>query len=116
MRANGARGVRRNRRRSRRLSAADAAPVVRQDDAARRKAWAVSPEGFAAVHRGALNRRTPGGPGWVPQRGAIAVSMLYGLGLRPQELFGATFRQTSPARFRVSQVLTKARGFSGSAK
>jgi hypothetical protein len=42
--------------------------------------------------------------------------MLYGLGLRPQELFGATFRQASRARFRVEQVLTKAKGAAGSSK
>jgi len=51
----------------------------------------------------------------MPYRDAIATSMLYGLGLRPQELFGATFRQASRSRFRVAQVLTKATG-PGSAK
>ena len=52
----------------------------------------------------------------MPARDAIAVSILYGLGLRPQELFGATFRQVSRGRFRVAQVLTKGNGASGSAK
>jgi integrase len=84
--------------------------------AARRKAWALSPDAFAALHRGALARRTPGRPTWMPHRDAIASSLLYGLGLRPQELFGATFRQASRSRFRVSQVLTKASGAPGSAK
>jgi hypothetical protein len=42
--------------------------------------------------------------------------MLYGLALRPQELFGATFRQASPSRFRVPQVLTKATDGPGSNK
>lgn len=116
MRANGARSVRRNRRRSRRLSAADTRSVPQCESAARRKAWALSPSGFAAVHLGALDRRTPGRPVWMPERDAIAVSMLYGLGLRPQELFGATFRQVSPGRFRVTQVLTATRGPAGSAK
>ena len=46
----------------------------------------------------------------------MTISMLYGLGLRPQELFGATFRQASRGRFRVAQVLTKAMGPAGSAK
>src|SRR5215208_1045891 len=95
LRANGARSIRRNRRRSRRLSGGDASPVGRHEGAERRKAWAISPEAFAALHRGALDRRTPGRPLWMPARDAIAVSMLYGLGLRPQELFGATFRQVS---------------------
>jgi hypothetical protein len=36
--------------------------------------------------------------------------------LRPQELFGATFRQASRARFRVEQVLTKAKRAAGSSK
>jgi integrase len=49
----------------------------------------------------------------MPRRDAVAISMLYGLGLRPQELFGATFRQQSRERFRVAQVLTKAAGLSG---
>ena len=110
MRANGARSVRRNRRRSRRLSAAESRPVGHSEVAARRKAWAISPEAFAALHRGALDRRTPGRPVWMPYRDAIAISMLYGLGLRPQELFGATFRQASRSRFRVAQILTKATG------
>jgi integrase len=108
LRANGARSVRRNRRRSRRLTAAEARPAGHQEAAARRKAWALAPEAFAALHRAALDRRTPGRPTWMPARDAIAMSMLYGLGLRPQELFGATFRQASPSRFRVAQVLTKA--------
>ena len=116
MRANGARSVRRNRRRSRRLSAGEARPAGHNEGAARRKAWAISPEAFAALHRGALDRRTPGRPLWMPARDAIAVSILYGLGLRPQELFGATFRQVSRGRFRVAQVLTKGNGASGSAK
>jgi hypothetical protein len=55
-------------------------------------------------------------PLWMPARDAIAASMLYGLGLRPQELFGATFRQVSRGRFRVAQVLTKGIGPPGSAK
>ena len=109
MRANGVRSLRRNRRRSRRLAAAEVQPVRRREAAARRKAWAISPEAFAALHRGALDRRTPGRPLWMPARDAIAMSMLYGLGLRPQELFGATFRQVSRSRFRVAQVLTKGR-------
>jgi hypothetical protein len=50
----------------------------------------------------------------MPYRDAIAVSILYGLGLRPQELFGATFRQACRSRFRVAQVLTKAAGAAGS--
>ena len=116
MRANGARSVRRNRRRSRRLSTANARSGDHQESTARRKAWAISPEAFAALHRGAVDRRTPGRPGWMPHRDAIAVAMLYGLGLRPQELFAATFRQTSRTRFRVAQVLTKAPGASGSSK
>jgi integrase len=116
MRANGARSVRRNRRRSRRLSAAEALAGDHQESTARRKAWAISPEAFAALHRGALDRRTPGRPVWMPHRDAIAVAMLYGLGLRPQELFAATFRQVSRSRFRVAQVLTKATGAPGSNK
>jgi hypothetical protein len=116
MRANGARSVRRNRRRSRRLSAAEARPARHHEVAARRKAWAVSPEAFAALHRAALDRRTPGRPTWMPHRDAIAISMLYGLGLRPQELFGATFRQASRSRFRVAQVLTKAAGAPGATR
>ena len=44
------------------------------------------------------------------------MSMLYGLGLRPQELFGATFRQVSRSRFRVAQVLTKGRPEAGSTR
>jgi hypothetical protein len=52
----------------------------------------------------------------MPHRDAVAISMLYGLGLRPQELFAATFRQASASRFRVSQVLTKAMPLRGSAK
>ena len=52
----------------------------------------------------------------MPARDAIAVSILYGLGLRPQELFGATFRQISRERFRVAQVVTKTNGSSSSAK
>jgi integrase len=116
MRANGARSVRRNRRRSRRLSAGEARAVGHHEGAARRKAWAISPEAFAALHSGAIDRRTPGRPLWMPARDAIAVSILYGLGLRPQELFGATFRQVSRGRFRVAQVLTKGMGASGSAK
>jgi len=67
-----------------------------------------------ALHRGALDRRTPGRAIWMPYRDAIAVSILYGLGLRPQELFGATFRQASRSRFRVAQVLSKAAGAAGS--
>jgi integrase len=106
MRANGARSLRRNRRRSKRLSATDARPAGRQEAAARRKAWALSPEAFVALHAGALERRTPGRPAWMPRRDAIATSLMYGLGLRPQELFGAAFRQASRARFRVAQVLT----------
>jgi hypothetical protein len=86
LRANGARSIRRNRRRSRRLSGSEASPVGHHEGAERRKAWAISPEAFAALHRGALDRRTPGRPVWMPARDAIAVSMLYGLGLRPQEL------------------------------
>ena len=116
MRANGARSVRRNRRRSRRLSAAEARAGDHQESTARRKAWAISPEAFAALHRGALDRRTPGRPVWMPHRDAIAVAMLYGLGLRPQELFAATFRQVSRSRFRVAQILTKATGAPGSNK
>ncbi len=116
MRANGARSIRRNRRRSRRLTAAEARPAGHRDIAVRRKAWAVSPEAFAALHGGALDRRTPGRPTWMPERDAIAMSMLYGLGLRPQELFGATFRQASASRFRVAQVLTKATDGPGSNK
>jgi integrase len=116
MRANGARSVRRNRRRSRRLPGGETSPAGRHEVAARRKAWAISPEAFAALHRGALDRRTPGRPLWMPARDAIAASMLYGLGLRPQELFGATFRQVSRGRFRVAQVLTKGIGPPGSAK
>ena len=116
MRANGVRSLRRNRRRSRRLAAAEVQPVRRREAAARRKAWAISPEAFAALHRGALDRRTPGRPLWMPARDAIAMSMLYGLGLRPQELFGATFRQVSRSRFRVAQVLTKGRPEAGSTR
>lgn len=116
LRANGARSIRRNRRRSRRLSGGEASPVGHHETAERRKAWAISPEAFAALHRGALDRRTPGRPLWMPARDAISVSMLYGLGLRPQELFGATFRQVSRGRFRVAQVLTKAMGPAGSSK
>jgi len=116
MRANGARSIRRNRRRSRRLSGGETSPIVQHDAAARRKAWAISPEAFAALHRGAHDRRTPGRPVWMPARDATAVSMLYGLGLRPQEVFGATFRQLSPRRFRVEQVLTKGIGPGGRAK
>jgi integrase len=101
MRANGARSVRRNRRRSRRVSAPEARPLGHREGAARRKAWALAPDAFAALHRGALDRRTPGRPRWMPERDAIAISLLYGLGLRPQELFGATFRQQSRERFRV---------------
>ena len=116
MRANGVRSLRRNRRRSRRLAAAEVKPVRRREAAARRKAWAISPEAFAALHRGALDRRTPGRPLWMPARDAVAMSMLYGLGLRPQELFGATFRQVSRSRFRVAQVLTKGRPEAGSTR
>jgi hypothetical protein len=116
MRSNGARSVRRNRRRSRRLSAAEARPARHQEVAARRKAWAVSPEAFAALQRGALDRRTPGRPKWMPHRDAIAISVLYGLGLRPQELFGATFRQASRSRFRVAQILTKGADAPGATK
>lgn len=116
MRANGARSMRRNRRRSRRLSATDASPLGRQDSAARRKAWAVTPEAFAALHLGASTRRAPGRATWMPHRDAIAISLLYGLGLRPQELFGATFRQASRNRFRVAQVLTKVAGAPGTVK
>ena len=116
MRANGARSVRRNRRRSRRLSAFETRVGGHRESTARRKAWAISPEAFAALHHGALDRRTRGRSTWMPYRDAIAVAMLYGLGLRPQELFAATFRQVSPSRFRVAQVLTKAAGASGSSK
>jgi integrase len=116
MRANGARSLRRNRRRSRRLSTANAQPVGRHEVATRRKAWAIAPEAYVALHRGALDRRTPGRAIWMPYRDAIGVSILYGLGLRPQELFGATFRQASRSRFRVAQVLTKAAGAAGSNK
>ncbi len=116
MRANGARSVRRNRRRSRRLSAAETRVVGHYEGTARRKAWAISPESFAALHRAALDRRTPGRPQWMPARDAVAMSMLYGLGLRPQELFAATFRQVSRGRFRVAQVLTKGRGAVGSSR
>jgi hypothetical protein len=116
MRANGARSMRRNRRRSRRLTTAQGRPAGHHEMAARRKAWALSPEAFAALHRGALARRTPGRATWMPHRDAIASSMLYGLGLRPQELFAATFRQASQSRFRVAQVLTKASGAPGSTK
>ena len=55
-------------------------------------------------------------PLWMPGARRDRVSMLYGLGLRPQELFGATFRQVSRGRFRVAQVLTKAMGPAGSSK
>src|SRR5215213_4560198 len=116
MRANGARSVRRNRRRSRRLTAAEARTTGHHELTTRRKAWALSPEAFAGLHQGALDRRTPGRPTWMPHRDAISMSMLYGLGLRPQELFGATFRQASRSSFRVTQVLTKATGAPGSAK
>jgi hypothetical protein len=116
MRANGARSVRRNRRRSRRLTAAETGPSGHRELTTRRKAWALSPEAFAGLHEGALDRRTPGRPTWMPHRDAIAMSMLYGLGLRPQELFGATFRQASRSSFRVAQVLTKATSAPGSAK
>src|SRR4051794_5852215 len=116
MKANGVRSLRRNRRRSRRLPAAEARPAGQRESAARRKAWAISPEAFAALHRGALDRRTPGRPLWMPFRDAITVSMLYGLGLRPQELFGATFREVGPRRFRVAQVLTQDKGPAGSVK
>jgi integrase len=116
MRANGARSVRRNRRRSRRLTTAEARTTGHRELTTRRKAWALSPEGFAGLHRGALDRRTPGRPIWMPYRDAIVMSMLYGLGLRPQELFGATFRQASRRSFRVTQVLTKAAGPQGSGK
>ena len=116
MRANGARSVRRNRRRSRRLTAAEAGPSGHRELTTRRKAWALSPEAFAGLHEGALDRRTPGRPTWMPHRDPIAMSMLYGLGLRPQELFGATFRQASRSSFRVAQVLTKATSARGSAK
>jgi hypothetical protein len=54
MRANGARSVRRNRRRSRRLSAAEARPFGHREGAARRKACALAPDAFPALHRGAL--------------------------------------------------------------
>jgi integrase len=110
MRSNGARSVRRKRRRSRRLSAADPRVVGHHEAAARREAWALSPEAFAALHRGATDRRTPGRAVWMPKRDAIAISMLYGLGLRPQELLGASVRQQSRGRFRVAQTLTKATG------
>lgn len=100
LRANGARDVRRNRRRSRRLSTAEGRSVGHREGATRRKAWAVSPEAFAALHHGAIDRQTPGRSRWMPRRDAIAISILHGLGLRPQELFGATFRQQSRARFR----------------
>jgi hypothetical protein len=116
MRANGARSVRRNRRRSRRLTAAEAGTAGHHELTTRRKAWALSPEAFAALRQGALDRRTPGRPRWMPHRDAIAMSMLYGLGLRPQELFGATFRQASRNSFRVTQVLTKAADARGSGK
>src|SRR5215217_1063297 len=116
MRANGARSVRRNRRRSRRLTAAEARTTGHHELTTRRKAWALSPEAFAGLHQGALDRRTPGRPTWMPHRDAIAMSMLYGLGLRPQELFGATFRQASRSSFRVTQVVTKATGAPGSLK
>src|SRR3954452_10367632 len=66
MRANGARSVRRNRRRSRSLSAAEVRHVGQHESAARRKAWALSPEAVAALHGGALARRTPGRPAWMP--------------------------------------------------
>ncbi len=56
----------------------------------------------------------PAGRCGCPARDATAMSMLYGLGLRPQELFGATFRQVSRSRFRVAQVLTKAKPEAGS--
>ena len=72
MRANGARSIRRNRRRSRRLPAAEARADGHQESTARRKAWAISPEAFTALHRGALDRRTPGRPIWMPDRDAIA--------------------------------------------
>ena len=104
------------RRRSRRLTAAEARTTGHRELATRRKAWALSPEAFAELHRGAPDRRTPGRPIWMPYRDAIAMSMLYGLGLRPQGLVGATFRQESRRSFRVTQVPTKAAGAQGSGK
>jgi hypothetical protein len=106
MGANGARSLRRNRRRSKRLPEGEARHASPQETAARRKAWALSPEAFVALHMGARDRRTPGRPTWMPDRDAIAMSLMYGLGLRPQELFGAAFLQASRTRFRVAQVLT----------
>ena len=73
--------------RSRRLSAAEDARRGHHEVAARRKAWAISPEAFAALHRGALDRRTPDAPAGCPTATRSPSSMLYGLGPRPQELF-----------------------------
>jgi hypothetical protein len=73
MRANGARSVRRNRRRSRRVTPAEARTTGHHELTTRRKAWALSPEAFAGLHHGALDRRTPGRPTWMPHRDAIAM-------------------------------------------
>jgi hypothetical protein len=116
LRANGARSLRRNRRRSKRLSATDVVPASRKEITARRKAWALAPEAFAALQMGARDRRTPGRPTWMPHRDAIAMSLMYGLGLRPQEVFGAAFVQASRTRFRVAQVLTMVAGEAGTNK
>jgi hypothetical protein len=86
MRANGARSVRRNRRRSRRIATADTRPLSHRDSAARRKAWALAPDACAMLHQRALSRRTPGRSGWMPPDvnfdGAVRIARR-GLGNRP---------------------------------
>ena len=116
MRANGARSVRRNRRRSRRLSAADARPSDHHEsprDARPGRSRRRPSRRSIAEH--SIGGR-PAGQGGCRTATPSPSSMLYGLGLRPQELFGATFRQASRSRFRVAQVLTKALVPPGSAK
>lgn len=105
--ANGAQLMRRgSRRRSARVSQRAVSRESWEARSAARRAWALEPGAFWALHAGALART--GCTRVQLHRLGVLLTLEYGLGLRPQEALGATFRQLSKRKFRVTQVLTQA--------
>jgi hypothetical protein len=101
---NGALEVRRNRRRSGRVSVRAQSSASWEQRSESRRAWAIEPGAYWALHRGARRQKAQKLP---MHRMAMQITLEYGLGLRPQEALGATFRQFSKGRFRMTQVLTQ---------
>jgi integrase len=81
-----------------------AAGAVERRGAAER-AWALEPDAVAALSWHALTR-TNGRLAWFAERDAAIIDLSYGLGCRPQELFGATFGDVASGHLHIEEVLS----------